>query len=402
MSRGSLPPPWRISHVITRLIVGGAQENTVSSVLGLHRNPNWDVQLLSGPSDGPEGSLESEFAQLPDRLIPIPELVRPVQPWTDSLAFLHLRRHFRSHRPHIVHTHSGKAGILGRLAARSARVPIIIHTIHGPSFGPFQGQIANAAFTRAERFAGRITDHFVVVANAMARQYLAAGIGHESQFSRIFSGFHLAPFLNASPDPALAAQLGLQPHHFVVGKVARLFELKGHDDLFRAAPELIRRIPNIRFLLVGDGPWRKRFESLASQPALRGRFIFTGLVPPDHVPRHLALMDVLVHLSQREGLARVLPQALAAGKPIVAFDCDGASEVCINGETGFLITPGHLDALVNRLGQLADAPELARDLATRGRQFVLERFSTDRMVNDLDLLYRQCLAPRGATAPRSP
>jgi glycosyltransferase involved in cell wall biosynthesis len=105
-------------------------------------------------------------------------------------------------------------------------------------------------------------------------------------------------------------------------------------------------------------------------------------------------MDVLVHLSQREGLARVLPQALAAGKPIVAFDCDGASEICINGETGYLITPGHLDALVNRLGQLADAPELAHNLATRGRQFVLERFPTERMVDDLDLLYRKWIGLR--------
>jgi glycosyltransferase involved in cell wall biosynthesis len=388
MSRGPAMPPWRVHHVITRLIVGGAQENTVASVLGL-LDRSWDVQLLSGPSDGPEGSLEHLFARCPEKLVAVPTLVRPVQPWTDWLAFLHLRRHFRIHQPHIVHTHSGKAGFVGRLAASSARVPVIVHTIHGPSFGPFQGPIANTAFTLAERIAGRSTHHFVVVANAMARQYLAAGVGRKCQFTRVFSGFDLQPFLSATRDPALAARLGLQPGDFVVGKIARLFELKGHDDLFRAAQELISRIPNIRFLLVGDGPWRHRFESLASTPALRDRFIFTGLVPPDHVPRYLALMDVLVHLSHREGLARVLPQALAAGKPILAFDCDGASEVCLDGETGYLITPGHLDALVNRLGQLADAPELARDLAERGRQFVTERFSTQHMVEDLDRLYRQ-------------
>lgn len=381
-------PPWRILHVITRLIVGGAQENTVASVLGLRERPDLQVELISGPTTGPEGTLEPLFDSIPGALRTLPELIRPVRPWTDWIAYRRLTEHFRRESPHIVHTHSGKAGILGRLAARKAGVPIILHTIHGPSFGSFQGPLSNLLFTGAERFAARVTDHFVVVADAMARQYVNAGVGRAEQFSRVFSGFDLDPFLSARPDPELAKRLGIQPGDFVVGKVARLFELKGHDDLFRAAPELLQRIPNLRILLVGDGPWRERFEALARQPPLNGRILFTGLIPPADIPRHLALMDVLVHLSRREGLARVLPQALAAGRPIVAYDCDGASEVCIDEQTGFLIQPDHLDALVNRLGQLADAPDLARSLAAEGQAFVRERFSTERMVLDLDHLYR--------------
>lgn len=386
----------RVSHVITRLIVGGAQENTLSSVLGLGRIPDWEVELISGPTRGPEGSLESMARAVPGLLQLESCLVRPVHPVMDALAYLRLRSHFRRTRPQIVHTHSGKAGIVGRFAARHAGVPQVIHTIHGPSFGPFQGGAANAVFRGAERAAGRQTDHFVVVAEAMARQYLDAGIGAPAQYTRIFSGFDLAPFLGARRDPELAQRLGIRPGEFVVGKVARLFQLKGHDDLFAAAVEMACRIPNVRFLLLGDGPWRARFETLAATtPGLVGRFIFAGLVPPSEVSRYLGLMDALVHLSRREGLARVLPQALAAGKPVIAFDCDGAAEVCRDQETGFLLQPGDLPGLVDRVARLAGDPELARSLGATGRSWVRERFSEEALVQSLDALYRRLLQQPG-------
>ena len=386
----------RVSHVITRLIVGGAQENTLSSVLGLGRIPDWEVELISGPTRGPEGSLESIARAVPGLLHLESSLVRPVHPVMDALAYLRLRSHFRHTRPQIVHTHSGKAGIVGRFAARHAGVPLVIHTIHGPSFGPFQGGAANAVFRGAERAAGRQTDHFVVVAEAMARQYLDAGIGTPAQYTRIFSGFDLAPFLGAQRDPELAERLGIRPGDFVVGKVARLFQLKGHDDLFASAVEMVRRVPNVRFLLLGDGPWRTRFETMAATtPGLAGRFVFAGLVPPSEVSRYLGLMDVLVHLSRREGLARVLPQALAAGKPVIAFDCDGAAEVCRDLETGFLLPVGDLVGLVDRIARLAGDPELASRLGATGRSWVRDRFSEEALVQSLDALYRRLLQRPG-------
>src|SRR5579859_4715320 len=188
----------RVIHVITRLIVGGAQENTVASVLGLRQKPGLEVTLISGPSLGPEGSLEGVFDTCPGGLRLEPQLVRPVHPLKDLSALRHLESLFRKERPNIVHTHSGKAGILGRLAAARAGVPVIIHTIHGPSFGDFQSALPNLLFRSAERHAGRVTTHFVVVAEAMTRQYLEAGIGHEAQYSRIFSGFDLQPFLSVT------------------------------------------------------------------------------------------------------------------------------------------------------------------------------------------------------------
>ncbi|MBX3731792.1 MAG: glycosyltransferase family 4 protein [Verrucomicrobiae bacterium] len=383
----------RVTHVITRLIVGGAQENTVDSVLGLRLKPDLTVDLISGPTTGPEGSLEPVM-QAAGGLTIVRPLVRAIRPVSDLRAYLELRRLFRSRRPDVVHTHSGKAGILGRLAARTARVPLVVHSIHGPSFGPFQGPLANAVFTAAERVAGRVTDHFVTVADAMRDQYLAAGIGPAEKYTRIFSGFRLEPFLEAVRDAALAERLGIGPQDFVVGKIARLFELKGHDDLFAAAPELIRRIPGIRFLLVGDGPWRSRFEAMAAKGALRGRFLFTGLVPPESVPSHVALMHCLVHLSRREGLPRALPQALAGGRPVVACDADGAGEVCREGETGFLVKPGDVAGLVDRLTRLASDPALRDRLGAGGRAWVSERFSVRALVDAQHALYLRLAAQR--------
>jgi glycosyltransferase involved in cell wall biosynthesis len=388
----------RIAHVITRLIVGGAQENTLASVLGLRKIPQVEVRLVSGPTHGPEGTLEPIARAQPGLFLLVPELVRPVHPWKDWIAFRKLTGFFRDFRPDLVHTHSGKAGVLGRLAARKARVPRIVHTIHGPSFGPFQGAIANSLFKLAERKAGRVTDHFVVVAEAMRDQYLEAGIGAPHQYTRIFSGFNLNPFLAAQNDLELRAQIGISPGDFVIGKIARLFKLKGHDDLFAAARSLVEQVPQAKFLLIGNGPWREKFESRAAELNMRDRFVFTGLVPPAEVPRLVGVMDVLVHLSLREGLARALPQALAAGRPVVAYDCDGAREVCLPEKTGFLIQPGDISGLVRSVARLACDPALRRALGEQGREMVRRNFPVEKMVNDLFELYQAMLQ----TAPKTP
>ena len=381
----------RVTHVITRLIIGGAQENTLASVLGLRVRPGIQVDLVSGPTKGAEGSLEP-IAHSAGVLTVVPNLVRPVRPWTDLLGYRDLVRQFRGSRPDIVHTPSGKAGILGRLAAARAGVPRIIHGIHGPSFGPFQGAAANTVFTAAERWAGRVTDHFVVVADAMRRQYLAAGIGREDQYTRIFSGFDLGPFQRATRNDELAQSLGIKESDLVVGKIARLFELKGHDDLFDVAPAILRRLPQVRFLFVGDGPWRARLEARARDSGFADRFVFAGLVPPGEVCRYVGLMDMLVHLSTREGLARALPQALANAKPVIAYDCDGAGEVCRTDETGVLVPARDQCALIGAVVRLAEDATLRRRLGVTGQTWVTERFTIDRLVRDQESLYHRVLA----------
>src|SRR5258706_770288 len=377
----------RVTHVITRLVVGVAQENTVATVLGLQSKPGIKVDLISGPTRGPEGSLESCFASCPQLLEIVPSLIRPVAPRHDLLAFLNLIRIFRKRHPDIVHTHSGKAGVLGRLAARRARVPVIVHHIHGPSFGPFQSGLANWVFKNTERYAAAATTHFVCSANAMSRIYLDEGIGHRAMFPTVFSGFRVEPFLESVNDLTLRAKLGLAAGDFVIGKIARLAPLKGHEDLFLAVQALLPQWPGARLLLIGDGPLRKQLESRAKTLGLEGKVIFTGLVKPDQVPRYVAIMDCVAHLSAREALSRALPQALAAGKPVISYDFDGADEVCLNGETGFLVHTGDIASVTRHLLQFAREPVLREELGAKGRCFVKERFLVEAMVDKLYDLY---------------
>lgn len=385
----------RVTHIITRLVVGGAQENTVATVLGLRQKSGVEVKLISGPTIGPEGSLEPEVEKIPRLLTIVPELVRSVHPLKDLTALRKLAWILREQKPDIVHTHSGKAGILGRLAAKRAGVPIIIHHIHGPSFGSFQNAIANFIFTAAERHAAKTTDHFFCSANAMTRIYLAVGIGKPEMFTRIFSGFNLEPFLNATNDLMLRKKLGLNENNFVIGKIARLFKLKGHEDLFAAFQKLLPQCPNARLLLVGDGSLRTHLENRAREMSLSDKIIFTGLVPPNEVARYVGIMDCLAHLSSREALSRALPQALAAGKPVVAYDFDGADEICLDGQTGFLVRTGDIETVAQKLLQLANNTGLRERLGKRGQQFVKENFAVEKMVDDQYNLYLKLAAKRG-------
>lgn len=380
----------RVTHIITRLIIGGAQENTLATVDGLRQISGLEVHLVSGPTTGPEGSLATGI----QNLTVVPELVRAIHPLKDALALRKLEKTLREQKPDIVHTHSGKAGILGRLAAKRAGVPIIIHTIHGPSFGKFQSAPANFVFRTAEKYASHRTTHFIIVADAMKNQYLKAGIGKPEQYTKIFSGFALEPFLGAKNDIEVRKKLGIAPDDFVIGKIARLFKLKGHDDLFAIAPELVRQNPKLKFLLIGDGPWRERFENLAKSRQLENHFVFTGLIPPVEVPKYTGIMDALVHLSFREGLPRALPQALAASKPVVAYDCDGAGEACRDGQTGFLIQPGDFTTLKSRLLLLASDPVLCQKMGQTGREFVRENFPVEKMVRDIYNLYMKLASER--------
>jgi glycosyltransferase involved in cell wall biosynthesis len=394
----------RVTHIITRLVIGGAQENTLATINGLRQKSGVEVNLISGPTTGPEGSLENEARKILSRsqlstfnsqLEIVPELVRPVHPLKDFLALRKLEKILRSQKPDIVHTHSGKAGILGRLAAKRAGVPVIIHHIHGPSFGNFQGALANFIFTAAERRAAKVTDHFFCSANAMTRLYLAAGIGKQSMFTHVFSGFNLEPFLNSTNDLALRKKLGLEENHFIIGKIGRLFKLKGHADLVKAFAKILPQVPRARLLFVGDGALRGEIEKQIRALGLDGKVIFTGLVPPGEVARYVGIMDCLAHLSYREALSRALPQALAAGKPVVAYDFDGADEICLENETGFLIRTGDIETVAQKILQFANNPALRKKFGERGQQFVKENFSVEKMVDDQYNVYLKLAAERG-------
>ena len=389
----------RIVHIITRLIIGGAQENTLLSCQGQH-DLGHDVTLITGPPLGPEGSLLDRARSHGYKVEVLDEMRRAVLPGKDLLTYRALVRRLRELKPDVVHTHSSKAGILGRWAAHRANVPAIIHTIHGLSFTASTRPAINWAYKWLERRAAPITTRIVCVADAMRDQSLRAGIGTKEQYVTVYSGMDTRPFLNPpTAREEVRKRLNIEPHHVVAGTIARLFHLKGHDDLLDLAPDLCTRYPNLRFLWIGEGILREQFERRMNEMNLCDRFILTGLVPPSEVPALVNAMDILVHPSRREGLARAIPQGQLAGCPAIAYDIDGNREGMIPGETGIAVPPFEIQALSDCMQMVLDDPEWRHRMGARGRDFALSRFDAKVMVDALQRVYADALV--GAT-PASP
>ncbi|MFM7592953.1 MAG: glycosyltransferase family 4 protein [Isosphaeraceae bacterium] len=382
----------KIVHVITRLIVGGAQENTLLTVEGLHHRHRDDVILITGPAEGPEGDLFARAESQGFTVELMPELVRAIRPGTDFAAYKALRQSIRRHRPDVVHTHSSKAGIVGRQAAWQEKVPAVVHTIHGMPFGRFEKWHKNALYIGVERWAARRCHAFVSVADAMSEQALAAGVGRPEQFLTVYSGMDVDAFLNPPrPRGEVRKELGLGPADVAFATVARLFELKGHDDILAVAPEILRQNPNVRFVFIGDGILRDRFKADAERLGISHAIIFTGLVPPARIPELIGAVDAVVHPSLREGLARVLPQSLIVGRPVISYDIDGAKEVVLP-TTGHLLGPQDLEGLKKAIIDLASDPEKRAKMGAEGRRRFAHQFRAETMTDELRALYERLLA----------
>jgi glycosyltransferase involved in cell wall biosynthesis len=282
--------------------------------------------------------------------------------------------------------------VVGRLAAHAARVPLVIHTVHGQAFHPYQAGWLNRAYILAERTCARRSHRLFAVAQAMVDQCVAARVAPPEKYRVIYSGMDIDAFVKARPDPELRRRLGIPAGAPVVGKIARLFELKGHEYLIAAAPEIVREFPEVRFLLVGDGTLRGALERDIRARGLHEHFVFAGLVPPAEVCRYTALMDILVHLSLREGLPRTVVQALAAGIPAVGFALDGTPEVILDGRTGALCPPSDVPAVRDAVLGLLRDPLRRKEMGANGRAFVQDRFSWRRMADLIEAQYLECLA----------
>jgi len=320
------------------MIVGGAQENTLLSCKDSVQLYDDDTLLITGPALGPEGDLLARNGAGGVPIHIIPSLQRPIHLWRDAQAYRELKRLLRKFQPEVVHTHSAKGGLLGRVAAWSLRTPAVVHTVHGAPFHTYQNALARDFFRRCEKFAARRCHHMVSVADAMTDQLVQAGVAPQEKFSTVYSGMDVEPFLHANEHrQPVRQELGFSDDDVVVGKIARLFHLKGHTYVIQAAAEAVRHCPQVRFLLVGDGILRAELEQQIAQAGLTDHFRFTGLVSPERIAPLIGAMDILVHASLREGLARALPQGLIAGKPVISYDVDGAREVVIPQQTGNLL-----------------------------------------------------------------
>jgi len=387
----SRPRPIRVLHIITRMIVGGAQENTLLSVVGLDAMPEYEVDFISGIDKGKEGELLSQ-ARETTSLIIVPEMGRSINPFSDFVAFWKLYNLIKKGRYHIVHTHSSKAGVLGRWAAWFAGTPLIVHTLHSLVFHDYQPWIVNRAWWLMKKICAPITDFFISVSSVISQKAIAAGVDKPEKFRTVYSGMELDWFLNAEFDAdKVKVEFGIPLDSPVVGKIARLFPLKGHDELMDAGPEIIKRVPNVRFFLIGDGILLEHLQKRASEYGILENFVFAGLIDRTRIPEMISAMDVVVHTSLREGLARVLPQSLAMGKPCVSFDIDGAPEVVIDDYTGYLVKPFDSVGLADRIATLLEDEDLRKELGANGKKHVDPNFRSEKMVADISEIYQMLL-----------
>jgi glycosyltransferase involved in cell wall biosynthesis len=377
----------KICHVITRLILGGAQENTLLTCEGLHARGH-DVTLITGPAFGPEGELLTRARSGGYRVIEINQMIRRIAPIRDHCAYRRLRALLRKIRPDIMHSHSSKAGILARKAAARLGGMKIVHTVHGLAFHRYLSPWRNKLYIALEKRGARRSDAIISVADAMTRQALDAGVGRGEQYTTIYSGMDVEPYLTPSGSEAFRNSLGLSDDAVVVTQVSRLAELKGHQYILDAAEKITD--PRVHFCFVGDGRWRDRIASEIRRRGLDERFTLTGLLPPEQIPAVMAASDVVVHCSLREGLARTLPQAMLTGRPVISFDIDGAREV-VDNSTGVLLPPGDVAGLTAAIEKLTADPELRAALGAAGREKCREMFSHHRMVDQIEELYLQLL-----------
>ena len=383
----------KVCHFITRMIVGGAQENTFLSARGLVEAGH-ECVLLSGPSEGREGQLLSRMKNPGFKVVECPLFVREIAPLTDLKAIRWLTDYFRKEKFDVVHTHSSKAGIIGRIAGRMAGVPVVVHTIHGLAFGPYESRMKNLIYISAERYAARKCDRIYSVAQAMIDQCLEQKIGTPDLFKVVYSGMELDRFLQAENSLSLREKLGIPTQAKVVGAVARLFPRKGYEDFFPVAAKVAAKLPETRFLIMGDGPSRANYEKLCDELKIRDKVIFAGLISPDQIADYIALTDTVAHFSLKEGLPRVAVQALAEAKPVVAYPLDGTPEVVLHDQSGYLVQPGDREAAADALIRILSDETTQKRLGTAGREIVRDKFPWQKMSQALIEDYERLLTAK--------
>ena len=388
--------PVKVLHPITRLIVGGAQENTLYTAQYL--NPErYAVQVLTGPQAGSEGSLLNEASERGIKVTILPELVRELSPKNDYIAFKKISKLIESQRFMIVHTHSSKAGILGRLAAHRSGSPIILHTVHGWSFHNHMHPFRRLMYIYLEKLAYHYCDALIFVSKKDIDRGKLARIVTKENFFLVRSAIPLENF-----NPGIHSQFEARshlniPHEVpVLGNIGRFTAQKDPLSWIQVAANVHSILPDCWFLMVGDGPLRPQVEEAIVKTGISNRTVLTGL--RRDIPELLAAMDVFLITSLWEGLPRVIPQAMAMGLPVVSNQVDGIEEAVTDGKNGFLAKPGDYPTLAYYCIRLLKESSLRLTLGFNGKASIQHEFSLDQMIAQIEKIYEDLLVKKNPRA----
>ena len=386
-------PRVRVLRIISRMNVGGPALHAL--LLNERLDPTrYDSRLVAGQVGEAEGDYLALHGAAPERFVSVPALGRQVEGWRDWSAFWSLVRLMRSFRPHVVHTHTSKAGALGRIAATLCRVPVIVHTYHGHVFDAYFSPLKTRFVVATERLLARGASALVAVTARVRRDLLARGIGGDDQVVVVSLGLDLDPLLAAPARRGeLRRELGLPADAPLVGIVARLVPVKAHEVFLAAARAMAPVRPDIVFLIVGDGERRAELETAARASGLGDRVRFLGWRAD--LDRLYADLDVVVLTSKNEGSPVALIEAMAAGRPVVSTRAGGVEDVVIDGTTGVVVPIGDVTAIARAVVNLLEDPVRAERIGAAARASVAAQFGSRRLVGDIDALYQRLLADRG-------
>lgn len=378
-------PPIRIARVIARLNVGGPAIHTVLLTRHL-RDRGFPSELLTGREGADEGNMLALARQ--NDVVPIvqPSLGRELHPLRDLSVLFFLYRHFRRTRPDVVHTHTAKAGAVGRVAAWMARVPVIVHTFHGHVFHGYFSPRKTQFFISLEKFLARISTRIIVLGPRQQQDIHGLGIGRAEQFVQVPLGLDLSRFLDAEKHRgALHQELGLPGDTPLVSIVARLVPIKAHEVFLQAARRVMEHRPDVHYLLAGDGSERQRLEALVDDLGLREKVRFLGF--REDLPKIYGGSALTVLSSNNEGMPVALIESLASATPAVATDVGETGSIITNRVSGYVVSPGDDAALADRMLDVLSDPDRARQMGEAGRRHVWPALSIERLADDLSELY---------------
>jgi len=391
----------RVLRVIARLNVGGPALHVSYLARGL-RERGYETTLVAGDVGRGEESMAFVAEREGVDVVRLAGLSRELSPIRDAVAAVRLARLIRRLRPDILHTHTAKAGAVGRVAAILAagrRPPVVVHTFHGHVLRGYFGTAGTLLFRAIETALARVTDALVAVSPQVRDELVRLRVAPAGRFVVVRLGIELEPRVHCDEDPAtIRSRIGVAPDRFVVGWFGRMTAVKRTDDLLDALAALRERGVDALLLLVGDGDDRERLERLAHGRGLAKSVLFLGY--QEDVARWYAACDAIVLTSANEGTPVTLIEALAASRPVVATRVGGVEDVIDDGVTGLLVRPADTHAIAERLAMLAADPDLRRRMGEAGRARVLERYAVKRLVDDVDQLYRTLLATASDTTRR--